>query len=120
MGDKEDLILLFEVPAIFQLKPWSARGASHHPAYMGNYYSHVFLALSKFSFKVMRMWVQAKISSCCLCVWCKSQELGGKGSTRFLTPIVESFFAVFVLFIESYWTELHLECCQISTTELLC
>ena len=26
------------------------------------------------------MWGQPKISSCCLCVWCKSKELGGKES----------------------------------------
>ena len=37
MGDIEDLILLFEVPAMLQLKPWSARGVSHRPAYIGKY-----------------------------------------------------------------------------------
>ena len=31
MGDTECLILLFGVPAMRQLKHWSARGASHHP-----------------------------------------------------------------------------------------
>ena len=40
MGDIEGPILLFGVLAMLQLKFWSTRGASHHPAYMGNYYSH--------------------------------------------------------------------------------
>ena len=42
MGDIEGLIMLFRVPAMLQLKLWSARGISHHPIYMGNYYSQVF------------------------------------------------------------------------------
>ena len=43
---------------------------------------HTFSSLihpaGEFSFEEMRMWGQPKISSCCLCVWCKSKELGGK------------------------------------------
>ena len=50
---------------------------------------------SQFSFKEMRMRSQPKISSCCLCVWCKSKELGDRWSTRFSIPLVESFSADF-------------------------
>ena len=57
----------------------------------------------------MRRVGQPKISSYCLFVWCKSKVLGGRGSTRFPTPIVESFSADFFPAIESYWTEYHLE-----------
>ena len=43
---------------------------------------HTFSSLihpaGEFSFEEMRMWGQPKISSCCLCLWCKSKELGGK------------------------------------------
>ena len=39
MGDIVGLILLFRVPA----KTMENKGASHHPAYMGSYYSHAFL-----------------------------------------------------------------------------
>ena len=42
IGDIEDLIMLFGVPDLPQLKPWSASGASHPPAFMDNYYSHAF------------------------------------------------------------------------------
>ena len=124
MGDIECLILLFGVPAMRQLKPWSARGASHHPLIWATII-HTFFSLihpvHEFSFKEMSiMWGQPKISSCCLCVWCKSKELGGRGSTRFPTLIVESFSADFLPAIENYWTESHLEFCQTSTTELLC
>ena len=43
--------------------------------------------------KEMRMLGESKISSCCICVLCKSRVLGGRGSPRFpcLTPAVESF-----------------------------
>ena len=43
---------------------------------------HTFSSLihpaGEFSFEEMSMWGQPKISSCCLWVWCKSKELGGK------------------------------------------
>ena len=123
MGDTECLILLFGVPAMRQLKPWSARGASHHPLIWATII-HTFFSLihpvDEFSFKEMRMWGQPKTSSCCLCVWCKSKELGGRGSTRFPTSMSKSFSADFLPAIENYWTESHLEFCQSSTTELLC
>ena len=78
MGEVEGLIWLFGVLAMLRLKPWSARGASYHPAFMDNYYSHVFSLINsveEFSFKEMRMWGQFKISSGCLCVLCESKEL---------------------------------------------
>ena len=108
MGDIECLILLFGVPAMLQLKLWSARRASHHPLIWATII-HTFFSLihpvHEFSFKEMSiMWGQPKISSCCLCVWCKSKELGGSPSTRFPTSMVESFSADFVSAVESYWT----------------
>ena len=122
MGDIECLILLFGVPAMRQLKPWSARGASHHPLIWATII-HTFFSLihlvDEFSFKkISIMWGQPKISSCCLCVWCESKELGGRGSTRYPISIVESFPADFLPVIESYWKESHLEFSQTSTTEL--
>ena len=115
MGDIECLILIFGVPAMLQ-------GASHHPLIWATII-HTFFSLihpvDEFSFKEMRMWGQPKTSSCCLCVWCKSKELGGRGSTRYPISIVESFPADFLPVIESYWKESHLEFCQTSTTELL-
>ena len=123
MGDRECLILLFGVPAMLQLKLWSARRASHHPLIWATII-HTFFSLihpvDEFSFKEMRMWGQPKTSSCCLCVWCRSKELGGRGSTRFPLSMVESFSVDFFPAIESYWTESQLEFCQTSTTELLC
>ena len=86
MGEVEGLIWLFGMPAMPQLKPWSARGITHQPAFMGNSYSHVFSFIHpvyEFSLKEMRAWGQSKILSCCLCVWCESKGLGGRGSTRF-------------------------------------
>ena len=123
MRDIEGLILLFGVLAILQLKPWSARGASHHPLIWATII-HTFFSLihpvDELSFKEMRTWGQPKNSSCCLCVWCKSKELRGRGSTRFPKSMVERFSADFLRAIESYWTESHLKFCQTSTTELLC
>ena len=69
-----------------QLKPWSARGTSHHPPIWATII-HTFFSLShpvdEFSVKEIHMWGQPKISSCCLCVWCKSKELGGLGRASF-------------------------------------
>ena len=67
------------------------------------------LLLDEFSFKEMRTQSQTKISSCCLYVWCKSRELGGRGSPRFPTPMVESFSADLLLAIKCYWAKSHLE-----------
>ena len=83
MGEVEGLIWLFGVLPMLQLKPWSMRGASYHPAFMGNYYSHIFSLIhpvDEFSFKEMRTWGQFKISSGCLSVLCESKELGGRVS----------------------------------------
>ena len=56
MGDIECLILLFEVPAMLQLKPWSASGASHHPLIWATVI-HTFFSLihpvDEFCFKEM-------------------------------------------------------------------
>ena len=85
----EDLIWLFGVLALLQLKPWSARGASHHPAFMGNFYSHIFSfinSVDEFSFNEMRTWGQFKISPGSLCVWCESKPLGGRMSAKSLAP----------------------------------
>ena len=52
---------------------------------LANYYSHVFSLihpLDEFSFQEMRTWVQSKFSYCCLSVWCKSRELGGRGESK--------------------------------------
>ena len=68
MGEVEGLIWLFGMPAMPQLKPWSARGITHQPAFMGNSYSHVFSFIhpvDEFSLKEMRAWGQSKILSCC-------------------------------------------------------
>ena len=93
-----------------QLKPWSARGAYNHLLIWATIV-HTFFSLihpvDEFSFKEMRMWGQPEISSCYLCVWCKSKELGGRGSRRFPTSMVESFYADFLPAIESYWRESH-------------
>ena len=48
-----------------------------------DYQSHVFSLIypkDEFSFKEMKTWGQSKISSYCFCVWCESEELGGRGS----------------------------------------
>ena len=59
---------------------------------LADYYSHIFSLihpLDKVTFKEMRTWSQSKISSRCLCVWCKSRELRGRWSQRFPTRMVE-------------------------------
>ena len=124
MEDIECLTLLFGVPAMLQLKLWSARGESHQSLIWATVI-HTFFSLihpvDEFSFKEMSiMWGQPKISSCCLCVWYKSKELRGRGSTRFPTSIVVSFSADFLPAIESYWIEPYSDFCQTATTELFC
>ena len=93
---------------MLQLKTWSARVTSYHRLIWATIIHKLFSlihAVDEFSFKVMSvMWGQPKISSCCLCVWCKSKELGGRGSTRSPTSMVESFSVDFLPAIESYWT----------------
>ena len=84
MGEAEGLIWLFGVLAMLQIKPWSTRGPSSYPTFMGNYYSHIFSLIhpvDEFSLEEMRTWGQFKISSGCLCVLCESKELGGRVST---------------------------------------
>ena len=45
------------------------------------------------------------------CCWCKSRELGGRGSPRFpcVTPVVEKFSLDLLRAIISYWAGSHLE-----------
>ena len=66
MREIEDLILIlleFGILPTFQLSPWSTRGTSQHPAFMGNYYSKVFSLIhvvDKFFFKEVRTWVSPR------------------------------------------------------------
>ena len=48
---------------------------------------------------------QSKISSSCyICDWCESRKMGGRGSPKLPTPMVESFSADLPA-IKCYWTE---------------
>ena len=58
---------------MFRLNPGSTRGASHHAAFMFNWPTIIHTICQ----------CQSKILSCCLCVWCKSREIGGRVSARF-------------------------------------
>ena len=64
---------------LLRVKSQSTRGASHHPAFMGNCptISHTFFSLiypvDEFSLKGMRTWGQSK--SYCFFVWCESRLL---------------------------------------------
>ena len=65
---------------------------------LAHHYPHIFslihlLLLDEFAFIEMKTCGQFKISSCCLCVWCKSRELEGRRSRRFSTLMVEKFSA---------------------------
>ena len=74
-----------------------ARGASHHPAFMGNCptISHTFSAISTQCMNLLK-WnedmVQYKVSSYCSCFWCESRESRGRRSLRFpcVTLVVET------------------------------
>ena len=66
MGDIEGLIRLFGVLAMLQLKSWSVMGESHHPTFVGNCYSHVFILMhpvDEFSLKGMRTWGQSMVET---------------------------------------------------------
>ena len=86
------------------------RGASNHSACMGKWPTVITLIHpeDELSFKEMRMWDQSEISSCCICSWCESREMEGKGSKRLPTPMVEILSADLPA-IKSYWTELPFE-----------
>ena len=68
---------------LLQLKSWSARGASDHPAFMGNCTT------------IQGCKNMGSVQNFVLlfCVWCESRELGSRGSSRFscVTPVVETF-----------------------------
>ena len=92
----EGKIVLFTASA----KTRSARGASHHPASMGNCptISHTFLALSTQLVSSSSLHGSKNVGSVqnfmlLVCAWCESRELGSKGSSRFacITPVVETF-----------------------------
>ena len=51
------------------------------------------------------MWGQSKISCHCICDWCESRKMGGMGTPRLPTPMVESFSADLLPVIKSYWAE---------------
>ena len=70
---------------MLRLKTWSAREASIHSAFMGKWPTIISLIHPKdeLSFKEIRMWGQSKISSCFICDWCESREMGGRGSPKF-------------------------------------
>ena len=98
-------MLVSKICLLFWLKSRSVRGVSHRPAFMGNYptISHTLLALlpgGRVLLQGKRMWGQSKISSYCFCVWCKSRELGSRGSSRFpcVTPVLETFYSDRVVF----------------------
>ena len=69
---------------MLRLKTWSAREASIHSAFMGKWPTIISLIHPKdeLSLKEIRMWGQSKISSCFICDWCESREMGGRQSPR--------------------------------------
>ena len=92
---------------MLQLKTWGAKAASNHSAFTGKWLTVIsFIHLEdELSFKGMRIWGQSKISSCCICDWCKSRRMKGRGSPRLPTPVVESFSGNLFPVIKSYCTE---------------
>ena len=93
--------------AMLWLKTWSVKGASNHSAFFGKWPTVISLThpMNKLSFKEMMMWGQSNISSHCICDWCESRKMGGMGTPRLPTPMVESFSADLLPAIKSYWTE---------------
>ena len=51
-----------------------------------------------------------------LCVWRKSRELGGRGSPRFSTSMMESFSTDLLPAIKSYWAESHIASAKSGST----
>ena len=51
---------------------------------LADYYSHVFSLIHPMDEVSFKMWGQSKVSSCCLCVWCKSREMRGRETSRFI------------------------------------
>ena len=120
MGEKRPnfaIIVVWSATYAFA-KTMEHEGSTSSSSFYGHlakYYSHVFSLIhpaDELSCKEIRTWGQSKISSC-LFVKCKSRELEGRGSPRFSMTMVESFSADFLLALKSYWTESHLELCQI-------
>ena len=107
------LYMQFGVLAMPRLKLWIVRGENLIIQVLWATGRLLFTCFQPYPsiafFKEMRTQSQIKISSCCLYVWCKSRELGGRGSPRFPTPMVESFSTDLLLAIKCYWAEQHLE-----------
>ena len=74
---------------MFWLNPWSARGASHHPAFMGNWPTiiHTFLALSTLWMsspsRKWRLGVSPWFHLVALVFGVDEEKWGGRGSPRF-------------------------------------
>ena len=119
------LLVVILVCLLLKQKSRSARGTSHHPAFMNNCPAISFIYLVDeffiFSFllllKEVRSRGESKVSSC---VWCKSRELGCWGSPRFpyVNQVVESFSSDLLWALMNYCAESHLDSCQTSTMEL--
>ena len=103
---------------MLRLKPWSVSIlSSSFCGQLAYYHSHIFSLihpLDEFSFKEMRTWGQFKISTCCLCVQCKSRQLGGRGSPRFPTALDSRnlIFDTKSCRIKSLFVDLWPCCCQ--------
>ena len=66
---------------LLRLNSRSARGASHHPVFMGNcptisrtFFSPIY-SVDEFYLREMRVWSQSKISSYVFFIWCESSLL---------------------------------------------
>ena len=72
------------------ISPFSFYGQP--PDYQSNAWSLDY-PVDEFSCQEMRTWFWSKITSCCICVWCESEEIGGRRSPRFpyVTPVFEIF-----------------------------
>ena len=117
---------------LLQLKSWGTSGAFRQPSrfygQLSDYQSHVLaLSTQQMSSLYFISWCycvrtrgEPKNLSCWFCVWCKSGQLGSRGSPRFphVTPVMESFSSNLIRAIINYWAESHLEPCQTSTMEL--
>ena len=111
---------------LLRLRSLNARGASRHPAFMGNcqtinhtcqpYLSSRWVLLYIFVPGVTKGYESVQYF---IVVWCKSRELGGRESPRFpsVTAVVESFSSDLPRAKISYWAESRLESCEISTME---
>ena len=108
---------------MFWQNPWSARGTSHHAAFLRNWPTiiHTFLALftqwmSSPSWK-LGLAVSPRFH---LVVFVPVVNQEKWGAEEFQDSAMVSSFSADLPAIESHWTEWHLEFCGTSTTEFLC